>query len=137
MTMNTPSRKLPSRWIRAFTLVEVMIVVAILGLLAAIAIPSFVKARTETQRTLCMENMRVIFHASHLYEIETSTLLTGGTNGVVLRNALLSEGYIRKQKTFECPVSGVADYDDYRLVYNGDDLINAVCTLMPGDHILP
>ena len=53
------------------------------------------------------------------------------------RDALLGEGYIRKQKTFECPVSQAADYDDYRLVYNGDNLISAVCTLMPGDHILP
>lgn len=137
MTMNTPSWKLPSRSIRAFTLMEVMIVVAILGLLAAIAIPSFVKARTETQRTLCIEKMRVIFHASHLYEMETSTLLTGGTNGVILRNTLLGEGYIRKRRTFECPVSRVKDYNDYWLVYNGDDLISAICELMPSDHILP
>jgi prepilin-type N-terminal cleavage/methylation domain-containing protein len=123
--------------IRAFTLVEIMIVVAVIGLLAAIAIPSFVRARTETQRTLCIENMRVIFHASHLYEIETSDLLTGGTNGVVLRNALLGGGFVRRQKTFECPVSQVADYDDYRLTYNGGDLRSVICSVMPGDHIMP
>ncbi len=137
MTNIRSRQESPQRLVHGFTLVEIMIVVAVIGLLAAIAIPSFVRARTETQRTLCIENMRVIFHASHLYEIETSDLLTGGTNGVVLRNALLGGGYIRRQKTFECPVSDVADFDDYRLVYNGDDLISVTCTLMPGDHIMP
>lgn len=43
-----------------FTLVEIMIVVAIIGLLAAIAIPAFQKARTKSQVTACMNNMRQI-----------------------------------------------------------------------------
>ena len=43
-----------------FTLVEIMIVVAIIGLLAAIAIPNFVKARAKTQSTTCINNLRQI-----------------------------------------------------------------------------
>ncbi len=43
-----------------FTLVEIMIVVAIIGLLAAIAIPSFVKARNTSQQNACINNLRQI-----------------------------------------------------------------------------
>lgn len=137
MTMIKQRPELPRRSVEAFTLVEIMIVVAIIGLLAGVALPSFIKARTETQTTMCIENMRVIFHAAHLYEIETGALLTGGTNGVVLRNTLYNNGYVRKLRTFECTTSRVEDYDDYRLVYNGNNLITVTCTLDPANHILP
>ena len=43
-----------------FTLVEIMIVVAIIGLLAAIAIPSFVKARADSQAKACINNLRIM-----------------------------------------------------------------------------
>ncbi len=43
-----------------FTLVEIMIVVAIIGLLAAIAIPNFVRARQTSQTNACINNLRII-----------------------------------------------------------------------------
>src|SRR5436190_21563163 len=54
-----------------FTLVEIMIVVAIIGLLAAIAIPNFIKARTTSQMNACINNLRQIDGAIQQWALET------------------------------------------------------------------
>jgi prepilin-type N-terminal cleavage/methylation domain-containing protein len=53
-----------------FTLVEIMIVVAIIGLLAAIAIPNFVKARATAQANACINNLRQIDAAANQFALE-------------------------------------------------------------------
>ena len=55
----------------AFTLVEIMIVVAIIGLLAAIAIPNFIRAKDNAQRTTCMANLKTIHGAKAMWALET------------------------------------------------------------------
>ena len=54
-----------------FTLVEIMIVVAIIGLLAAIAIPNFMHSRAQSQATACINNMRQIDSAIQQFSMET------------------------------------------------------------------
>jgi prepilin-type N-terminal cleavage/methylation domain-containing protein len=85
-----------------FTLVEIMIVVAIIGLLAAIAIPNFVKARSLSQKSACIENIRQIFGAKATWALEnrktpSDTPLTTDLYGPTL--------YIREAP--ECPGGGV------------------------------
>ena len=54
-----------------FTLVEIMIVVAIIALLAAIAVPNFLRARKRSQATRILEDLRELDHAVDQYAIET------------------------------------------------------------------
>ncbi|MFO1501837.1 MAG: type II secretion system protein [Verrucomicrobiota bacterium] len=58
------------RYRAGFTLVEIMIVVAIIGLLAAIAIPNFSKARSTAQRNACINNLRQIDGAKQMWATE-------------------------------------------------------------------
>lgn len=55
-----------------FTLVEIMIVVAIIALLAAVAVPNFLRARKRSQATSTLETLRMIDGAMDQYAIETS-----------------------------------------------------------------
>jgi prepilin-type N-terminal cleavage/methylation domain-containing protein len=67
-----------------FTLVEIMIVVAIIGLLAAIAIPNFVKARTSSQTNACINNLRQMDGAAQEWalEMKQQSTATVGTSDV-------------------------------------------------------
>jgi prepilin-type N-terminal cleavage/methylation domain-containing protein len=53
-----------------FTLVEIMIVIAIIGLLAAIAIPNYVRARANSQANACINNLRELDSAAQQFAIE-------------------------------------------------------------------
>ena len=90
---------------RGFTLVEIMIVVAIIGLLAAIAIPSFMRARASAQANACINNLRLIEAAKDQFAIEE-----GKDNGTAVTwedigpTAAAPGGYLKNWPV--CPSSG-------------------------------
>jgi type IV pilus assembly protein PilA len=71
--------------VRGFTLVEIMIVVVIIGLLAAMAVPAFTKVRQSSQDKAIINNLRQIVSAADQYYLEkgvttvTTALLVGPT----------------------------------------------------------
>jgi len=87
-----------------FTLVEIMIVVAIIGLLAAIALPSFIKARNSSQQNACINNLRQIESGK-----EQWAMASARGDGDTADTAGIDE-YIRGATTPKCPASGSYTY---------------------------
>ena len=92
-----------------FTLVEIMIVVAIIGLLAAIAIPSFVKARNTAQQNGCINNLRMIDSGKEQAAL-ANKWATGVNCDEPSTNKPLVNTYIKGNSTPECPAGGTYTY---------------------------
>src|SRR6266542_4139351 len=121
MKISQPSRS-------GFTLVKIMIVVAIIGLLAAIAIPNFVKARELSAKNACIANLKQIDGAKHSWALEMKKNLTDLPVDSDLFGPTV---YIRKKP--ECPGGG----DDY-ITTIGVVGVMPACTLGPTlQHALP
>src|ERR1700688_839573 len=76
---------------KGFTLVEIMIVVAIIALLAAIAVPGFLRARKRSQASRILNDLRMIDSACDQYAIETNRR-TGNTVAVTDWTNYLKKG---------------------------------------------
>ena len=84
-----------------FTLVEIMIVVAIIGLLAGIALPSFINARNTTRRNACINNLRQIDSAKQQWVLEKGKQ---STDTPVEADITSYIGYAGTTATVHCPV---------------------------------
>src|ERR1041385_8628406 len=90
-----------------FTLVEIMIVVAIIGLLAAIAIPNFIKARETSQKNACIENLKKMDGAKHMWAVEQKKVSSDTPGDTDLFGSTL---YIREKPS--CPANGTYSLND-------------------------
>ena len=104
-----------------FTLVEIMIVVAIIGLLAAIAIPNFIKARTTAQMNACINNLRQIDGAIQQWALENKQ---GAVANVKFADI---SGYLKNSVL--CPSGGTTFANSYTLNTVAD---KPLCQKVPG-----
>lgn len=92
---------------RAFTMVEILVVVAIIGLLAAILFPAFNRVRASGRRTTCASNLKQIGMAINLYAQDNRFYPTLDFNAYSNGNcgawADKVFPYVKAEKIFECP----------------------------------
>jgi prepilin-type N-terminal cleavage/methylation domain-containing protein len=91
-----------------FSLLEIMIVVSIIGLLAAIAIPNFVRARVVSNQTTCISNLRQIRAAIAQWALERNAAGTTPVQHSDIRDAL--------RGSVVCPSGGTSFSDSYLII---------------------
>src|SRR5471032_2335133 len=112
-----------------FTLVEIMIVVAIIGLLAAIAIPNFIRARATSQMNACINNLRQIDAAIQQDALENHHLASDGVTSSQIK-PYLGRGSGGSIGNLYCPLdSGTAFATSYTIV---DHQTAPVCLKLGG-----
>jgi prepilin-type N-terminal cleavage/methylation domain-containing protein len=126
MKTNQTSRK------AGFTLVEIMIVVAIIGLLAAIAIPNFIKARATSQQNACINNLKQIDGAISEWALET-----GQSSGATVASAQTVSAYIKLNSGNSVPSCPAGGTYTTTAVGNNPQVSCSLSTLAASPHILP
>jgi len=100
---------------RAFTLVELLVVIAVIAVLAALLLPVFAGAREKGRQTACASNQRSLGLAILLYcqdhdeRLPLAAYATGGFDFATWHN--LVEPYVRSRETVFCPSSTVSRTD--------------------------
>ncbi len=113
--------------IRGFTLVEIMIVVAIIGLLATIAIPNFVRARLKAQQSACINNLRQIDGAKQTWALENKASQNATP---VLSNV---QPYLGRGTLGTAPTCPADTASTFATSYSLNDLQTApTCLILPG-----
>jgi prepilin-type N-terminal cleavage/methylation domain-containing protein len=119
-----------------FTLVEIMIVVAIIGMLAAIAIPNFVRARATSQQNACINNLRLIDSAKQQWALEQHQ---GATSSPSASGSDL-QPYLGHGSGGELPACPADPANSWTTSYGpsvGTIAVKPACSIVSSTHILP
>lgn len=113
---------------KGFTLVELMVVVIIIGILAAIALAAYGHMRGNAQRAECRSNQRGVLQSAYLYSMDFE-VADGQTNV----NDLFMAGYLIADLC-ECPNDGALDIDDYIITWADGRPAEVDCDEMGANH---
>ncbi|GEM_PF-1416705 len=118
-----------------FTVFEILVITAIVGLLMMIAIPNYMKARSSTQNELCLANQKAIFAAAVGYILNETDSLADMSDEERL-DALSERKYLRNEKWHSCP-SGSGKGKDYTMIFKGDAITDVECNVKGDQHRWP
>src|SRR5437868_3494204 len=111
---------------KGFTLIELMIVVAIIGILAAIAIPNFVKFQARARQSEVHGNLKSLFTGLRTQQRKPTTATAGGTDGTIRATGFAPERGNRYTYMLD---PGCANFEDrgqpVAQLHNNDTCISA------------
>ncbi|HEV7179963.1 MAG TPA: prepilin-type N-terminal cleavage/methylation domain-containing protein [Candidatus Baltobacteraceae bacterium] len=114
---------------RGFTLIEMMIVVAIIAILVAILVPNFIRARAQAQTAACEANLKEIATILELYQTDHQTYPTGNNTPVTIADTDLAP-YLK-----QTPVDPVNPSGTYEFTVSNGGTGNPSYTIVcPGQH---
>ena len=114
---------------RGFTLMEILVVVTIIGILAAIAVPSYLQAVEQGRREACATNVQVLLAQVERYNLTTGEKVPAGQDFV---RYLLDRGYLVGEEP-KCPYSSGEYQPKYELKYVQDRAV-ICCTHCHGEN---
>jgi len=118
--------------IHGFTLVEIMVVLALIALLAAISIPNYARARTRAQKNTCINNLRLIDWAKQQWALE----YRGGIGAPPTKEQIAP--YMGRRANIDavlCPAAGDSTTFDESYSINGVTEV-PTCKIDPADHFI-
>jgi len=90
---------------RGFTLIEILIVVAVIGIILAVALPAFMKSRTQARKQVCIDNISQIESAKQQWGLENQKK---DGDAPTTDDLVGSNKYIKRMP--ECPGGGTYDF---------------------------